>query len=119
MAKGNKPSAQAQSEVVVLFDWNDENVGHLARHQISAAEAEQVIQNRPVDLDEHPRNGEERIVQVGETDTGRILIVVSTMLDRKVQVITAWPAKERLRRYFLTQKRNGNVGRIEEQGLRK
>jgi uncharacterized DUF497 family protein len=90
----------------------------LALHQISTAEAEEVIGNRPRDLEFELRNGEERVAQIGETDAGRILIVVSTMQDRKIRVVTAWPAKERLRRYFQTQKRNGNVGRVEEQDFR-
>jgi len=101
------------------FDWNVENIRHLARHDILPAEAEQVLKNRPRDIESQLRNGEERVAQVGETDEGRILIVVSTMQDRKVRVVTAWPAKDRLRRYFLSQKRNGNVGRTEKQDLRK
>jgi len=100
------------------FDWDEENIGHFAHHQISPKEAEQVILNRPVDLESYVRNGEERTAQIGETDEGRILIVVSTMRDKEVRVITAWPAKERLRRYFSTQKRNGNVGRVEEEDVR-
>jgi uncharacterized DUF497 family protein len=102
----------------VHFNWDEENIGHLAPHNISPDEAEQVILNRPADLKAELRNGEERVTQVGETDAGGILIVVSTMRGEKVRVVTAWPAKERLRRYFQTQKRNGNVGRIEEQDLR-
>jgi uncharacterized DUF497 family protein len=102
----------------ILFDWDVENIRHLARHDILPAEAEQVLKNRPRDLESELRNGEERFPQVGETDAGRILIVVSTMLGRKVRVVTAWPAKERLRRYFQTQKRNGNVGRTEANDLR-
>lgn len=100
------------------FVWDAENIGHLARHQIIPVEAEQVIQNRPVDLDAYLRNAEERTVQVGETDAGRILIVISTMLERNIRVITGWPAKERLQRYFSTLKKNGNVGRIAEEDLR-
>lgn len=100
------------------FDWDERNVGHLALHQISPAEAEQVIFNRPVDLSTELRNGEERTVQIGETDAGRILIAVSTMRSEKIRIVTAWPAKERLRRYFQGQKRNGNVGRTEEEDLR-
>jgi hypothetical protein len=102
-----------------VFYWDDENVRHLARHQILPAEAEEVIQNRPCDLESHLRNNEERIVQIGETDAERILVVVTTMQDEKIRVVTAWPAKERLRRYFLTQKRGGHVGRVEEQDFRK
>ena len=101
-----------------LFDWDEENSRHLAAHEISPVETEHVIRNRPLDLESHLRNNEERVVQVGETDARRILVVVSTMRDERIRVVTAWPAKERLRRYFLTQKRNGNVGRIEEQDLR-
>ena len=118
MARQEKPAASAKSAAALSFDWGEENVGHLAHHRISAEDAEQAILNRPVDLESYIRNGEERTVQIGETDAGRILIVVSTMRDKRVRVITAWPAKERLRRYFLTQKRNGNVGRVEEQDLR-
>jgi uncharacterized DUF497 family protein len=100
------------------FDWDQENIRHLARHKIAKAEAEQVLLNRPLDLESHLRNGEERMAQVGETDAGRILIVISTTRDREIRIVTAWPANERLRRYFQSQKRNGNVGRIEEQDVR-
>src|ERR1700722_19038393 len=99
----------------IQFDWDEENLRHLELHRISPAEAEQVIQNRPIDLGAELRNCEERTVQIGETDAGKILIVVTAMKDKMIRVVTAWPAKERLRRYFETQKRNGNVGRIEEQ----
>jgi len=100
------------------FDWDEQNIGHLAHHQILPVETEEVLKNRPRDLEHELRNGEERMTQIGETDAGRILIVVSTTQGQKVRVVTAWPAKERLRRYFQTQKRNGNVGRIEKQDLR-
>ncbi|MGO9939418.1 MAG: BrnT family toxin [Terracidiphilus sp.] len=99
------------------FAWDDTNIGHLAEHGVKPEEAEQVILNRPIDLESQLRNGEKRVAQVGETDAGRILIVV-TASGEKVRVITAWPAKGRLQRYFVTQKRNGNVGRVEEQDVR-
>ncbi|MGH9599993.1 MAG: BrnT family toxin [Terracidiphilus sp.] len=100
------------------FEWDRANITHIAEHGVRPEEAEQVILNRPVDLGSELRNGEERTAQVGETDAGRILIAISTMLGTKIRVITAWPAKKRLRRYFLAQKGNGNVGRIEEKDLR-
>ena len=103
---------------VLGFDWDEENIRHLARHKIAPDEAEQVILNRPIDIDSQLRSGEDRTVQVGETDAGRILIAVSAMQGSDIRIITAWPANERFRRYFLTQKRNGNVGRIEEQDVR-
>ena len=100
------------------FDWDQENIDHLSLHRISPAEAEQVIQNRPVDLGSELRNGEERIPQIGETDAGRILVAVSTLRDKKIRVVTAWPANKKYRRYFLSLKRNGNVGRTQADKLR-
>jgi uncharacterized DUF497 family protein len=104
---------------MLQFERDEHNAAHVAKHQIAPEEAEQVICNRPIDQSTELRNGEERIVQLGETNAGRILIVVSTTLaSGKIRVVTAWPAKDRLRRYFLSLKRNGNVGRIEDQDLR-
>jgi uncharacterized DUF497 family protein len=100
------------------FDWDAENIRHLAQHQISPAEAKEVIGNRPLDLESELRNGEVRVPHIGETDDGRILIVITTMQGKKVRVVTAWPANKNYRRYFLSMKRNGNVGRAEEQDLR-
>jgi|ERR1700722_10664123 hypothetical protein len=54
------------------FDWDELNIRHLARHEIGRHEAEQLISNRPLDLESHLRDGEERVLQVGETDEGRI-----------------------------------------------
>jgi uncharacterized DUF497 family protein len=101
------------------FDWSASNLSKLASRDIQPEEAQQAILNRPVDLRSELRNGEERIVQVGETNAARVLIVVSTTLaDGKIRVVTSWPANDRFRRYFLSLKRNGNVGRIEDQDLR-
>jgi hypothetical protein len=38
------------SNPVPTFDWDSYNVAHLAKHQIEAIEAEQVVLNRPIDL---------------------------------------------------------------------
>jgi uncharacterized DUF497 family protein len=102
----------------IKFSWDEENIGHLSRHQISQAEAEQVIFNRPVDLESQLRNGEKRLPHIGETDAGRILVVVTTMRGKKIRVVTAWSGNKNYRSYFLSLKRNGNVGRIEKQDLR-
>lgn len=98
----------------LIFDWDEANIAHIAKHDVKPEEAEQVILNRPVDLGAELRNGEERFAQVDETDAGRILIVVTAVMGAKIRVVTAWPAKERFQRYFLSLKRSGNVGRIEE-----
>lgn len=102
-----------------VFDWDEKNIRHLARHEIQPEEAEQVVLNRPVELGSELRNGEERIAQIGETDAGRVLAVISTMAGEKIRVVTAWPADRNFRRYFASMKRNGNVGRAQGQDFRK
>ena|ERR1022692_4967983 len=119
MSFSREAGAESQAPVENQFDWDAHDVGHLALHQIEPAEAEQVVINRPLDLGSQLRNGEERFAQLGETDTGRILVVITTgLLNSKIRVVTAYPAKERLRRYFESHKRRSNVGRIEAQDLR-
>jgi hypothetical protein len=38
-----------------MFLWDKENISHIARHNVSRAEAEQVIQNNPLDLERQIR----------------------------------------------------------------
>ena len=96
------------------FEWDAANKAHIAEHRVAPEEAEQVLLNRPVDLNSELRNSELRIAQIGETNRGRVLVVISTMSGVKIRVVTAWPANKSYRRYFATLKGNGNVGRTEK-----
>jgi len=80
--------------MVPKFDWDQANIHHVAEHGVSPAEAEQVVLNAPFDLELQTRSGEERTVQVGATDVGRILVVVTTWREGKVRVITAFPEEK-------------------------
>jgi uncharacterized DUF497 family protein len=100
------------------FEWDNANISHVAEHGVKPEEAEQVILNRPVDLKSELRNGEERVAHIGETDAGRILVVVTTLNWQEVRVVTAWPANKSYQRWFLSLKRHGNVGRTERDELR-
>ena len=82
----------------VEFEWDNSNRRHIAEHRVRWQEAEEVILNNPRDLERQNRNGEERILQVGETKAGRILLIVSTFSGSKIRVITAWNANENLTR---------------------
>jgi uncharacterized DUF497 family protein len=62
---------------MVRFDWDDENRTHIAAHNVSCGEAEEVINNEPFDLELQTVSDEERFVQLGETNARRILVVVS------------------------------------------
>jgi uncharacterized DUF497 family protein len=70
------------------------------------AEAEQVITNEPFDLQFQVTNGEERFVQLGETNAGRILVVVTTWRKSLIRVITAYDAQKAMKRIYVAQKGN-------------
>ena len=75
-----------------MFDWDDANIAHIEEHDVTPAEAEEVVANNPLDSDYSVRNGEVRIRQVGETLAGRVLGVVTTFRSGLTRVVTAYPA---------------------------
>jgi uncharacterized DUF497 family protein len=81
------------------FQWDDGNIDHIAKHDITPDEAEQVIENEPLDAGAVLRNGETRTVHVGETDAGRVLIVVVTERSGIYRVVTARPATRKERAF--------------------
>lgn len=54
----------------IEFDWDEGNMGHLARHSVLPEEAEQVILNNPVDLGLEIVEREERYLNLGATLRG-------------------------------------------------
>jgi hypothetical protein len=101
----------------MLFDWNQSNIDHIANHAITPSEAEQVVQNDPIDLEFQRRGEESRIAQIGETDQGRILVVVSTLRSGLTRVVTAFPAQRRLRAVYAAQKVKRDERRISKEEL--
>ncbi len=82
------------------FDWDSANVEHIARHGVTPEEAEQVVQNNPLDAPAVLRNGETRTVHLGQTDAGRVLVVVFTERNSLYRVVTARPAKRKERAFY-------------------
>ena len=62
-AGNNREESDGEMEAF-QFDWDVANARHLAQHDILPAEAEQVLKNRPRDIESQLRNGEERVAQV-------------------------------------------------------
>lgn len=85
----------------IEFDWDDSNIKHLAAHEVTPSEFEQVLNNEPLDLDYELIEGEERYRAVGLTSGGRLLSVVYTIRDGKVRGITAFPASDLDKKAFL------------------
>jgi hypothetical protein len=57
----------------VLFDWDQANTDHIARHRVTPGEAEQVISGASLPIGTEDRGGEERHTELGQTATGRTL----------------------------------------------
>jgi uncharacterized DUF497 family protein len=90
------------------FDWDAGNLDHLAKHNVTPEEAEEVILGDPLDTEMQKADGsvdEERLLQLGETTKGRILQLLTTWRDGKVRVISAWDAPKQLKSYYLAEMR--------------
>jgi len=101
---------------VLVFDWDAGNLDHIARHDVTREQAEQAIGGDAVDIElqiVEGGNGEERLLQVGETDNGRILQLLTTWRGGKVRVIAAWDAPKQLKTYYLAEMRRRH-GAIED-----
>ncbi len=90
------------------FHWDSGNIDHIALHEVGPREAEQVVENNPLDAGAVLRNGEMRTVHLGETDAGRILIVVVTERDGIYRVVTARPADRKERAFYAKHKAANN-----------
>ncbi|WP_263350833.1 BrnT family toxin [Acidicapsa acidisoli] len=94
-----------------IFDWDDANIGHIADHEVTPEEAEQVLLGDPLEVNFDPdRNGEERWTYLGETERGRILTVIITLRSEKMRVVTAFDAESRDKLLYLKTKAGWNDG---------
>ena len=73
------------------FDWNQANIGHIARHAVTPAEVEQAFANGLRCVVDYIRQNERRSNGIGTTDAGRELVVVFTMRRGRVRTVTAFP----------------------------
>lgn len=86
------------------FDWDEANIAHIARHGVTQEEAEEVIENDPLELKPQLIEGEERFPNIGLTDTGRWLVVVLTERGTKARVVTAFEADKDLIALYIREK---------------
>lgn len=84
-----------------MFDWDDGNVDHLARHGIRPEEAEQALLGpRRLGASAYNAIHERRWAAIGATEDGRVVFVVFTRRDSDVRVITARDATPTERRRY-------------------
>ena len=88
----------------LTFDWDEANIGHVARHSVTPEEVEQVFANDPMDLGADAVDGEERYTGVGHTKRLRVLVLVWTIRGDTTRPITAFDASERLATRYLAER---------------
>lgn len=86
------------------FDWDDANLEHIEDHNVTQEEVEDAVldTNRlPFNAHRGP-NGQPRVGVIGQTASGRYLVVILEQRNSQIRVVTARDAdtseKRRLRR---------------------
>jgi uncharacterized protein len=87
----------------IVFDWDEANLAHIAEHGVARGEAEEAVSNRPIDMGHQTRHGEARLMQIGATLSGRVLVVITTLRGGKMRVVTAFPANRAYRAFYSAQ----------------
>lgn len=85
------------------FEWDDGNSGkNLEKHGVTDGACEQVFFNQPLVAlpDARHSRDEERLHILGRTDAGQNLLVVCTLREKKIRVISARPMKKKEREVY-------------------
>jgi uncharacterized DUF497 family protein len=104
---------------MIDFDWDEGNLRHIALHNVLPEEAEFAIQNDPLELAYEVEEEEERVVELGATKLGRIMMLVSTWRGERVRVVTAYDAPKAMRTRYLAQRGESHGRLLEGAALRK
>jgi uncharacterized DUF497 family protein len=83
------------------FDWDFENITHLARHGVTPEEAESLFDRYVLYLGFDDSSGEPRDIEAGCTAAGRVLQIVTTERGHRTRFVTAYDADRSVAaRYF-------------------
>jgi uncharacterized DUF497 family protein len=85
------------------FDWDAGNLEkNWRKHQVSAAECEQIFFNEPLVAasDVAHSESEPRFYALGQTDAGRMLFVAFTLRGRHLRVISARDMSRKERKVY-------------------
>jgi len=89
----------------IRFDWDQGNIEHIARHDVTQQEAEQALENDPMEMGYEIVDDEERWISVGHTNKLRILKVSWTIRKGTlVRVVTAFEVSRNEAREYLRTK---------------
>lgn len=95
----------------INFEWDEGNWDKNLKHKVYANEAEEIFFNEPIVLlpdKKHSTSEEARFHALGKTNKGRKLLIVFTIKEDKIRIISArdMDNKERLRYAQTKAKKN-------------
>lgn len=85
-----------------VFDWDDDNTEHIARHGVEPREAEEAVGD-PGRVTRGRRGG--RLVVIGTTEAGRVLVVLDREDDGVWRVVTARDSSQNEKRSYRRRRR--------------
>ena len=81
--------------VATEFDWDEANVEHIARHNVSPEEAEQAYADpKRINCGTRRVGQESRGIILGRTDAGRILFLVFTKREGAIRIFSVREATQ-------------------------
>lgn len=88
--------------VVERLIWTNQNIAHIARHEVTPQEVEEVCHNDPVFISGHSG----RLMVIGKSDTGRAITVILDLEDDRGvwHVVTARSADRKERTLYTSMK---------------
>jgi uncharacterized DUF497 family protein len=90
------------------FEWNEENIAHIARHGVRPSEVEEVFSLDPEFRHFYTHASEERYRAYGFTARGRYLTIAYTERNEKVRPITAWDMTRKEKKLYYAAKIDQN-----------
>ena len=83
------------------FEWDDDNIGHIARHNVEPWEAEEALLDPGrIGAPAYNVRSDHRRAMLGATEAGRIIFAVFTRRRGRVRVVMARDASTKEKRRY-------------------
>ncbi|MBI3290070.1 BrnT family toxin [Candidatus Microgenomates bacterium] len=84
------------------FEWDKANIEHIKKHDINYRECEEAILSEPLitNNDETHSQIEERFRAYGKTNNKRLILIIFTIRNNKIRVVSARDQSRKERKEF-------------------
>jgi len=84
------------------FEWDQGNINKNQKHKVEFTECEQIFFNEPIIILDDPKHSvaEMRYAAFGVTDNDRKLVIIYTLRNKKLRVISARDMSRKERSFY-------------------